>query len=120
MDTREPAAAFRLNKWMQIIQECRSSGKTIKEWCAEHDIKESAYFYWQNKVRIKACDTLPALGTSGSTQIVQVKLPIREDKEEAGQTADIILHIGTATLELRNGASASLIENTLRALQNVR
>jgi hypothetical protein len=33
---------------------------------------------------------------------------------------DVVLHFGSVTLELRNNASAALIENTLRAIQNVR
>ena len=49
MDTREAAVACCLNKWTEIIRECHNSGQTVRAWCAEHDIKESAYFYWLNK-----------------------------------------------------------------------
>jgi hypothetical protein len=34
------------------------------------------------------------------------------------RTADIILHIGSTTVEINNGASAALIESILRAVQH--
>ena len=37
-----------------------------------------------------------------------------------GSSSDIVLRFSTVTLEIRNNASSTLIENTLRALQNVR
>ncbi len=115
MSTREVTKQYRLSKWTEIIRECRGSGQTISEWCAEHDVKPGSYYYWLRRVRETACEALPAIG-SGKSSIVPVNLSRNEDHVSQ---PDIILHVGSAVLELHNNASTSLIENTLRALQNV-
>ncbi|GAB7058240.1 hypothetical protein JCM16163A_49890 [Paenibacillus sp. YK5] len=34
LNTREVTNQYRLNKWTEIVRECRSSGQTISAWCA--------------------------------------------------------------------------------------
>ena len=122
MDTREVTKNYRLSKWTEIVRECRSSGQTVLAWCTEHDINTKSYYYWLKRVRTAACETLPTIGI-GNNPIVPINIPIEPtDTHSAKQeaSADILLRLGSVTLELRNNASAVLIENTLRALQNVR
>lgn len=124
MNTREITRQYRLNQWTEIIKECRSSGQKISEWCAEKDISTASYYYWLKLVRTAACESLPALN-SGNQQIVPVKMPasltVAESKSALQDSVShIILRVGAVTLELHNGAGTDLIENTLRALANVR
>ena len=35
--------------WAERIQELRSSGQTMKEWCMEHEIPYSTMGYWLRK-----------------------------------------------------------------------
>ncbi len=110
-----------MSQWTEIIRECRSSGQTIKAWCADHGINTKSYYYWQKRVREAACEALPSLGENRS--IVPVNIPINADGSGpvgSGASSQIILRYGSVVLELRNNASATLIENTLKALQNVR
>jgi transposase-like protein len=122
LNTREVTQKYRLNQWTEIIRECRSSGQTVSKWCTDHDINPKSYYYWLRRVRIAACETLPSIGSENSS-IVPVNIPIHKsdtnsaDKESS---SDIVLRFGLATLELSNNASPALIENILRALQNVR
>ncbi|UNC91225.1 IS66 family insertion sequence element accessory protein TnpA [Candidatus Contubernalis alkaliaceticus] len=118
MNTREVTRKYRLNQWTQIIRECRSSGQTVKVWCADHDINPKTYYYWLRKVREAACEAIPSLEENSS--IVPVNIPANADGPVSESTSQIILRFGSVTLELRNNASTTLIENTLRALQNVR
>ena len=46
----------RLNEWGQMVQACRSSGKSVSAWCSENDINEKTYYYRQRRV----CVALPA------------------------------------------------------------
>lgn len=121
MNTREVTRQYRLNQWTEIIRECRSSGQKIATWCANHNINIKSYYYWLKIVRTATCESFPALG-SVSQQIVQVKLPA--DLTDTGSavqesSSHIILRVGSVTLELHNGTSTVLIENTLRAISNV-
>lgn len=122
MNTREVANQYRFNKWTEIIRECRSSGQTISSWCADHDINPKTYYYWLKRVRTAACEALPSLG-SPNNPIVPVNIPLptaRTHSIDQEVLSDIIIRFGDITLEIRNHASTTLIENTLRALQNVR
>ena len=46
----------RLQEWAQMIQDCqnRPIGVTVSEWCQEHSITTSNYYYRMAQVR-KAC-----------------------------------------------------------------
>lgn len=122
MEIKEVTQSYRLNKWTEIIRECRSSGQTTVSWCAAHNISEKSYYYWLKKVREAACEALPAVNPQ-SNSIVPLdvtSLRPRITTTNKQLSADITLNFGSITLELHNTASSALIENTLRALHNVR
>jgi len=122
LDTRKVAQQYRLSQWTQQIRECRSSGQTVTCWCAEHNIKETTYFYWLRRIRKAACEALPSMN-EGNNSIVPLNIPIARVAAESADRQvfpDIIIRCDAMTLEIHNNASQTLIENTLRALQNVR
>ena len=41
----------RLQKWTDIIRDCRSSGQTVDDYCAANHISRNAYYYWLRKVK---------------------------------------------------------------------
>lgn len=122
MNTRALTQKYRLNKWTDIIRECRSSGQTVTAWCTEHDINPKSYYYWLKKVRLAACEALTPINSENSL-IVPIDISTQtthSNSEIKSMSSDIVIRIGSITLELSNNASAALIENTLRAIQNVR
>ena len=80
--------------WKQRIIECRSSGKSVKEWCKEQELDFTTYYRWERKILahiIPAEDypasDLPALpGTSlpaiTKTPNAIVKVELAPDPEE--------------------------------------
>lgn len=122
MNTREVTQHYRLNQWIKRVQECRSSGQTIAAWCKEHNIRQSSYFYWLKRIRQTACEALPAI-QEGDHPIVPLTLPtsaVDFGPMDEDPSPGIVVHCGAITLEIRNTASPTLIENTLRALHYVR
>jgi transposase-like protein len=124
MNTREITRQYRLKQWTELIRECRSSGQTVVAWCAEKSINPKSYYYWLKKVRQAACDSLPACSSSSDQLIVPVSRASQEStlspSPQAVKNYDLRIHLGSIAVDLSNTASASLIENTLKALQNVR
>lgn len=120
MDTRKINNEIKMNQWMEIIRECRSSGQPIKSWCIEHDVNDKSYYYWLKKIRVAACNSLP-VDAEESHQIVPLK--IQEFKQEpetvSSQVAAIVIRLNSAVVEIQNGATESVIENTLRAIKNL-
>lgn len=43
-------------EWLSLIQECRSSGLTDKQWCEEHQICPSNFYYQIKRFRNRACE----------------------------------------------------------------
>lgn len=40
----------RLAVWTQRIADCRSSEKSVRDWCQEKGISEKTYYYWQRRI----------------------------------------------------------------------
>lgn len=51
IDTLKLANEYRQAHWFGVIQEKQSSGLTTREYCKSAGIKESAYYYWQRRLR---------------------------------------------------------------------
>ncbi|WP_341876547.1 IS66 family insertion sequence element accessory protein TnpA [Defluviitalea saccharophila] len=121
MNTREVTSQYRLNQWTEIVRQCRSSGQTIAVWCEENNIKRTSYYYWLKKIRQAACETLPSLNENNTIVPVNISdLAVKIDPSDQESTSDIVIHIGAVKLEIRNTASAILIENVFKVLKNVR
>ena len=121
MDTRKIDREIKMKQWIEIIRECRSSGQTVKSWCAEQGINQTSYYYWLRRIRTAACNTLP-INTEGTNQIVPLKNEELKQESESivsSQTAAIIIRLNTAVVEIQNGATSSVIENTLHALKKL-
>ena len=43
-------------EWLSLIQECRLSGLTDKQWCEAHQICPSNFYYQIQKFRKRACE----------------------------------------------------------------
>ena len=42
-------------EWMELIQECRTSGLTDKAWCERNHIQRSSLYYHIRRFRNMAC-----------------------------------------------------------------
>ena len=68
--------------WRERVMACRSSGKTIVDWCEENGINLKTYYYWQKRVWDKEImdlspETKTKLLEARSVQFAQVKTPLR-------------------------------------------
>lgn len=82
-----------------------------------------SYYYWLKRVREAACEALPTLHSDQSSIVpIDLSMPRSSHKhiDPASTAPDIVIHIGSVKLEIRNHASPTLIEHTLRALQHAR
>ena len=48
-------------EWFQLIQECRTSGLSDKEWCRQNNVTLSDFYYHIRRLTKKACSSLPLL-----------------------------------------------------------
>ena len=50
MTSNELKHKAKLQEWALTIQECRSSGKPVKQWCIENKIKVTTYYRWEREI----------------------------------------------------------------------
>lgn len=50
MTSNELKHKARLQEWALTVQECRSSGKPVKQWCIENKIKTTTYYRWEREI----------------------------------------------------------------------
>lgn len=125
MSISKTTQEYRLNKWIQIIQECHASGQSIASWCRENNINAKSYYYWLRKIRAAACSAL--VSTNPDNKIVPLEIQNLTSSSSnitpvSSETVsgDITIHLGSVVLEIHNSASVNLIENVIRVLQNAR
>lgn len=119
MDTRKINSEIKMSQWIEIIRECRSSGQSVRSWCAENDVIETSYYYWLRRIRTAACNAIPN-NIEESHQIVPLKLEdLKPEAIVSSQTAAVVIRINSAIIEIQNGATSSVIENTLRAIKSL-
>lgn len=45
MQVSDVKREYQLQGWSGMLRECKESGLTVKDWCAERGIPEHAYYY---------------------------------------------------------------------------
>lgn len=116
-------------EWMDLIQECRTSGSSDKEWCEQHSIPISTFYTKISRLRKKACD-IPAVQNHvvyQPQQVVPLEIldespPACQEQTDAGATNHVpavVLNIHEYRVEISNHAVKETILNTLSVLQQL-
>jgi len=116
MNMKKISHEMNLQKWTQVVEECRNSGQTAVSWCAERNINIKTYYYWQRRVCNAVCKELAITNNNiqQSPAFAEVILPVRNTSEVA-----ITLNINNITLQIHNGADESVVAQTLRILKSI-
>ncbi len=118
-------------EWLDLIQECRTSGLTDKEWCEQQHIQRSNFYYQIRRLRKKACEIPdnPISSSQEHHEVVAIDFSMPESfpeknisKEGSNEIRDISairLVFPGFSVEIHNGAAGETIRNTIAALQQI-
>jgi len=106
MDTRKVAAEHRLKHWTRVMQDRAASGMSIKAFCEEIGVHENVYYYWQRKLREKACELGMLQNEESTTEaqlisqgFAEIKLrPLLADRQHKSSISQI--HVEYAGMRL--------------------
>jgi len=118
-------------EWLELIHECRTSGMSDKDWCDQHHIQRSSFYYHIRRFRDSAC-TIPEASlpvVHGKQEVVQIQVSdpdsfhvhtsaLNNSLEFAGDTV-IRLTVHGIRIEITNAAAGETISNTITALQRL-
>lgn len=114
--------------WYDIIQQCRTSGKSDRQWLLENNICSPTFYYHVKQLRKKACE-IPENSynrVSHPQEIVPLvleEMPLSKSRsvilESDALSNEIALRLTVqgVTLEVTNQATQELIQNVIAALQ---
>ncbi len=116
--------------WFDLIQKCRTSGKSDYQWLQENNIKSPTVYYHIKQLRKKACE-IPETTRRVSKPEIQEVVPVFFENEALSvstvpietaipevpdNVAAIRLQVHGICVEISNSATQIVIQNTLSAL----
>lgn len=109
--------------WMSRIMACRQSGLPDVRWCKENGVTPSSLYYWINKFRDEAI-IIPDSNSEPAIPYEQDVVPLHIIEKETPETSlidtpAIVLHMGSITLDIHNGADETTIRSAVQALRQL-
>ena len=90
--------------WRSRLEQCKSSGMTVKAWCETQGCSLNQYYYWKRRFSVSTAN----LATP--SQWVQVNVV------ETDTTPAINLYIGQARIEVQQGFNPTLLQEVVAAI----
>jgi len=134
-----PKAKFKTDQeWLDVIQTCRTSGMTDKDWCLSNGISQTSLYRHINRLRKKDY----AIPDHGWVQLdkghevvpvefdkieeleqeyIRIPSEVRSDAGSVSETASSGVHVtaGKFRIDIDNDANTSVLQDTLRILQRL-
>lgn len=116
-------------EWLELIQKCRTSGQTDKDWCEQHGVAISTFYNKVSKLRKKACDIPSAAPRAVSMPGQVVRLEILEEEPPrcdnlsteaiSSSIPAVVLNLERYRVEISNHAAKEVILHTLSVLRQL-
>jgi len=106
---------IRIQEWAKIVAEVNASNQPKMKWLAEHNITKDQFYYWQNKVRKAASETMN-IASHEDQSIVEV--PVLPKRVSNLNSVSAVIHIGSISIDVNDGASAAFLTNLGRMIKN--
>ena len=102
-----------LQEWAAQIQECRSSGLSVSEWCRQRGVTTATYYRWEREL-LALAETEPCSSVS-AVRFAELPTPKQGSRNVAERCAT--LHIGKASLDIYPGCDAELLKMLVELLR---
>ena len=97
----------KLALWAERVQACRSSGRTVKDWCKERGVCEQTYYRWRKWLFEMAM-------RQQEGQFAE----ITPERVEHVNGIAVTVRVAGAEADIYSGADAATVETVLRILKS--
>lgn len=123
---------IRLEGWKDVIRQChaRPKGQTIKDWCAQNNVSEKQFYYWQRQIRLQIAEGMtgalvPAAGIENTVSFTEIPVPAINSTLPASDDmndfqAEAVIRKGDLVIAVRNSISDRLLGRILEGVTNAR
>jgi len=95
---------YRAQTWAMLIQECKTSGMTNREFCLHRGVSEKSFYYWQRKLR---------------EQIVETTMPQLVPLDAPTPVEQLYIQYRGSELKLPVGVDMDSVAAILRSIQSL-
>ncbi len=92
-------------QWRGRLESFSRAGKSVRAWCAEHEISEHQFHYWRRRLREASSKS------QGSGWVAMKIVPERAP-------GGIAIRVGRAVIEVQHGFDEVLLRAVIRALEH--
>ena len=113
MTSAELKHRVKLQEWAARIQDCRSSGLSVRAWCRQEDVTTATYYRWERELLtgVRRNRTPP----STAVTFAELPAPMQVSRNVAERCAT--LHIGKASLDIYPGCNAEQLRLLVELLR---
>ncbi len=86
-----------LQEWASAIKECRSSGRSVREWCRQQGITPTTYYRWEREV-LSVAGSMAQQEGRDRVAFAKVPMPRQECRNEAEHSAT--LYVGNVRMDI--------------------
>ena len=113
MTSAELKHRVKLQEWAARIQDCRSSGLSVSEWCRQRGITTATYYRWEREL----LTGVRRNGAPPSTAVTFAELPVPKRGSRSVAERSATLHIGNASLDIYPGCDAEQLRLLVELLR---
>ena len=107
----------KLEHWRTQIIDCRSSGMSVKGWCAEHNISTKTYYRWEKEILSSAATELVPTVSAPQPPAAFAELPSQLARQTGGRVIASI-QIGKGKADIYSGADAAVVRAICQVLKS--
>ena len=105
-----------LQEWSTKIAECRSSGISVKTWCAERGIPIKTYYYWEKRFVTEATRHLSLPAPTQAGMLMRINPDALPGDEMGTVGSCITIRHGESVITVPAGSSAEAVAELVKAL----
>ena len=113
MTSAELKHRVKLQEWAARIQDCRSSGLSVRAWCRQEEINAATYYRWEREL-LALAETEPCSSVS-AVRFAELPAPKQVSRNVAERSAT--LHIGNASLDIYPGCDTEQLKMLVELLR---
>ena len=97
----------RLQEWAAAIEDCRSSGLSVRQWCRERGTTPTTYYRWERELLSVASSTKRLLETP---TVAFAELPAPKQMSCSAAERSATLHLGNVSIDIYPQCSAEQLK----------
>jgi len=103
----------KLQEWTVAIQDCRSSGLSVKQWCRNRGVTTATYYRWERELLALTGGTRNKPLLAATTTFAELPAPRQPCRTLSERSATV--HINDIAIDIYPGMDAELLKTLLDA-----